>query len=280
MDILSATLLGVVQGLTEFLPVSSSGHLIVARDLLGLGLENGLAFDAVLQLATALAVVVYFWNDILTLLYNAYRLLMGKGVDPHTRTLLFALVLGTIPAVIFGVLLESYMETAFRSAALVAWVLIAGSLLMLLAEYVHARMNTKNKQAFLNASPSASLTIKKGIAVGFFQVLALVPGMSRSGATISGGLLLGLSREQATRFAFLLSVPIVFGSGMKKMFELENTGALSSEWLPLLLGSLVAFCVGLSAIHFMLRFLRTHTLVPFVIYRVALAGVILFLPFL
>lgn len=264
MDIVSAITLGIVQGITEFLPVSSTGHLILARDVFGFSSENGLALDAMLHLATAGAVLVYFWRDFLTLAYNCYRLLARKGVDPETKTLLFALVLGTIPAVCAGLYLEGYMETVFRSSTIVAWTLIAGSLLMLLAEYAHAHLYKKS-------TTTTGLTIYKGIAIGFFQVLALIPGMSRSGATISGGLLLGLKREVAAKFAFLLSFPVILGAGLKKFIELESSGAFASEALPLLVGTATAFVVGLGAIHFMITFLRSHTLIPFVVYRMALA---------
>lgn len=272
MDIISAIapgiILGIVQGITEFLPVSSTGHLILARDILGFSSEYGLAFDAVLHLATAGAVMVYFWRDFLSLAYNAYRMVARKGVDPKTKTLLFGLILGTIPAVVLGLYLEESMETVFRSTTVVAWTLIAGSLLMLFAEYVHTR--TRNTFA------TASLTVYKAVAIGFFQVLALIPGMSRSGATISGGLLLGISREDAARFAFLLSFPVILGAGLKKFVELETSGALASDASLIIAGAISAFVVGLAAIHFMITFLRSHTLIPFVVYRVALALGILF----
>ncbi len=273
MDIISAItpgiILGIVQGITEFLPVSSTGHLILARDIFGFSSENGLALDAMLHLATAGAVLAYFWRDFLTLAYNAYRMVARKGVDPDTRTLLFALLLGTLPAVGAGLYLEGYMETVFRSSTVVAWTLIVGSVIMLLAEYTHNNLHKKSVS-------QGRLTVRKGIAIGFFQVLALMPGMSRSGATISGGLLLGLSRETAARFAFLLSFPVILGAGLKKFIELEANGALASEASVIIAGSISAFVVGLAAIHFMITFLRSHTLIPFVIYRVALALGILF----
>jgi len=260
MDLLDGIILGIVQGLTEFLPVSSSGHLILAREVLGLPTDLGLSFDAVLQLATSLAVLVYFRVEFGRLLVAFIRLLQRKSVEASDKVLLLAITIGTIPAVIFGLLLEDYMETTFRSAELVAWTLIAGSVLFFLAEKF--------------AKQSENLTVKKGLWIGLFQVLALIPGMSRSGMTISGGLFLGLTRETAARFSFMLAFPIIFGSGIKKFLELGANGALDEIGLSLFVGALSAFIVGVLAIHYLLKYLRNHTLVVFIIYRLVIAGVI------
>lgn len=264
--IVTYTLLGLVQGLTEFLPVSSSGHLIIARDLLSLNVPSGLAVDALLQLATVLAVVIYFRKDIGRLIKAACLLVFGRGdrVDTKERTLLLALIVGTIPAVIAGLLLEKMMDTVFRSAVLVAWMLLAGSGLFLIAEYVSSRFAVKK-----------TITLWRGLVIGLFQSLALVPGMSRSGATISGGLLVGLSREEAARFGFLLSVPIILGAGAKKFLDLGMSGLLTTEWPALLVGSIVSFGVGLAVIHYLLRYVRNHTLLAFIAYRVVLAVLVL-----
>jgi len=276
MTTLDALLLGLVQGIAEFLPISSSGHLIVARELLGVRTEHGLAVDAVLQLATVLAVVVYFRRDLWALVCVCGDLVRGRAVIPERRTLLVALVLGTVPAVVAGVFLEGLMGTVFRSAQLVAWVLLLGSLLFAAAEWVSARYRVAERVPGGDTKGwPAPLSLRRGIAVGCFQALALVPGMSRSGASIAGGLFMGLSREQAARFAFLLSVPIIFGSGMKKLLELGGAGLGSAEWHTILLASGVAFGVGLVTIHFLLVFVRRHTLFPFIWYRVLLALAVL-----
>ncbi len=246
MNILEAIILGLVQGLTEFIPISSSGHLILARSLLGLGDDNGLAFDAVLQLATVLAVIVYFAKDLWSFLRD--------------KNLVISLILGTVPAIIFGLALESKMETIFRDAHLVAWMLLVGALLMYMAERV--------------AKESEVLTPKRGFIIGLFQSLALVPGISRSGATISGGLFTGLSREMATRFSFLLSVPILAGSGLKKLLDLSQSGQFGEIGLTLIIASIVAFASGLWAIKFLLNYLKNHKLTPFIWYRVVLALII------
>lgn len=261
MDIFSSIILGFVQGLTEFLPISSSGHLIVIREALGIKTTFGLSFDAVLQLATSLAVLVYFRKEFTKLFFAFLKLIQRKAIDSKDKILLWAIVLGTIPAIVFGLFLEDYMETTFRSATLVAVMLLIGSLLFFIAEKL--------------AKQSQELTIKKGIWIGFFQVLALLPGMSRSGATISGGLLFGLKREDAARFSFLLSFPIIFGSGMKKLLELGGEGTLNDIGVTLFFGALTAFTVGLFAIHYLLKYLRNHTLNVFIIYRVILAFLII-----
>lgn len=257
MDYTSALILGVVQGITEFLPVSSSGHLILARELFGLNSDFGLAVDAVLQLATILAVVIYFFKDFVSLSRSAVRWILRKTIPTDDRVMISAIVLGTIPAVVFGLLLEDFMETIFRNAVLVMVTLVAGSVLFLFAE----RVATQDKK----------LTIRKGVFIGLFQVLALVPGVSRSGSTISGGLILGMKRADAAKFSFLLAFPVIFGSGMKKLLDLQEVGALGSLGMPLVVSFITSFAVGLLSIHFLLRFLRKHTLKTFAVYRVLLA---------
>jgi undecaprenyl-diphosphatase len=263
----SYAILGLVQGLTEFLPVSSSGHLVIIRDVLSV-FENGLAVDAVFQLATLLAVIVYFWKDLLRLLYTALYKVTNRPVKIEDERLLVSLLVGTIPAFVIGIFLEDIMETAFRSPYLVAYALLVGSLIMLGAEYVSSRMPVKQNDG--------TGGWKRGFLVGVFQALALIPGMSRSGMTIAGGLYLGFTREAAAKFGFLLAVPIIAGSGLKKLAELWWGGELVTLGMPILVGSGVAFLSGLLAIHFLLLFLRNQPLYIFIVYRVLLAGVILF----
>jgi undecaprenyl-diphosphatase len=268
MTYLTAIILGLVQGVTEFLPVSSTGHLILARSLLGASETGALAFDAMLHLATALAVLVYFRRDIGTLIHTLLRYVGMLPVGGRDVSLLFAVIFGTIPAVIVGVFLEEAMETAFRSPLLVAAALVAGSVLFTAAEYTYRKPSQAKKQ----------ITVQKGVLIGLFQTLALIPGMSRSGSSIAGGMFVGLSRIEATRFAFLLSIPVIVGAGLKKTFEMLSHGS-ATDWGPIFAGALVAFVVGLAAIHFMLSFLRTRTLWPFIWYRVALAALVVLLVF-
>lgn len=267
MDIFSAIILGIVQGITEFLPVSSSGHLILTHAILNIEDTNSLAFDAVLQLATAGAIVVYFFDEIYILVQTVLRKLGRLPVNEKDLLFVKALLIGTIPAVIAGVFLESYMESTFRNPLLVAGILILGSFLFMYAEYVYD-----------NNYHTGEINLQTGLKIGFFQVLALIPGMSRSGATISGGMILGLSRSDAARFSFFLALPIIIGSGGKKLLELisgDDTVLLT----PLAVGAVVAFTVGLCAIHFMITFVKKHTLWPFIWYRIILALFILYVTF-
>jgi len=268
-ETISLILLGFVQGLTEFLPVSSTGHLILARQFFGFSGGLGLAEDAVLHLATALAVLVYFRKDIWVLVLGMLSALK-KRLWNKEMTLITALAVGTVPAVIVGLWFENAIETVFRSSLVVAGALIVGSVIFLIAEYVHKKMCDSEKMV-------RDVSIGRGLIIGLFQVLALVPGMSRSGMTISGGMLLGLTRVEAARFAFLLSFPIILGAGGLKLFQLVGSGAGASIGVPLALGALAAFASGMIAIHALITFLKTNTLMPFVVYRVLLAILILFL---
>ncbi|HEY4502700.1 MAG TPA: undecaprenyl-diphosphatase UppP [Candidatus Paceibacterota bacterium] len=265
MDILSSVILGAVQGLTEFLPISSSGHLIIARDLLGLQTDYGLSVDAVLQLATSLAIFIYFRREFGGMIITFFNLVRGRFVEKRDAVLFWAVVFGTIPAVAFGLLLENAMDTIFRNTSLVAFSLLTGSLLFYLGERF--------------AKQDSILTPQKGLWIGFFQSLALIPGMSRSGSTIAGGLLLGLTREEAARFGFIVGFPILLGSGLKKLIELQSQGILLNIGFSVFVGAVCAFVVSMFVIHYLLRYLRSHTLSVFIWYRVLFALILLSLPF-
>lgn len=262
-DVISLGFLGLVQGLTEFLPVSSTGHLILAREFLGFNGSFGLAEDAVLHLATALAVLIYFRLDILKLITGSFVAMRSREWNIE-MTLISALMIGTIPAVVFGLWFEQAIETTLRGSLVVAFGLIAGSVVFLVAEYVSKRFESER-----------TVTVKKGLIVGFFQALALIPGMSRSGMTISGGMLLGLSRVEAARFAFLLSFPVILGAGGLKFIELMQNGGTGTVGAPLFVGAFTAFVSGMLAIHILISFLKKNTLMPFVVYRLILATIIL-----
>ena len=266
MTAFSAIILGLIQGLAEFLPISSSGHLIIARQLLNWHTNSDLAFDAVLQLATTIALIVYFRNDIWYYAKKFFMMIFGKFVEQKDKVMIWAIIIGTIPAAIIGLLLEKYMDTTFRSAELVCIVLIIGSGVMFLAEKF--------------AKQDKELTVKRGLLVGLFQCLALLPGFSRSGSTISGGLFVGFNREDATKFSFLLSVPILFGSSMKEFLGIAMTGGLATNGLNLFFGSLTAFVVGIFAVKFMMKFLKNHSLNIFIYYRIILAAGVLAILFI
>lgn len=264
MDIFSASILGLVQGLTEFLPISSTGHLILAREFFGFSPQNGLAVDAFLHLATALAVVMYFRKDLLRLIKSFFIFPKAEKKD---QTLIVALIVGTIPAVILGLLLQDHIDTAFRSTELVAYALIAGSVIFVIAEMLYRWYSKRVHRDGIN--------IRHGLTIGLFQALALIPGMSRSGMTISGGMMLGYTREEAARFAFLLSFPIILAGGGLKVKELIDTGAFGVDILPLFVGAVVAFISALAAIHFLISFLKKHSILWFAGYRVILAIIVL-----
>jgi undecaprenyl-diphosphatase len=228
--------------------------------LLGQNLNGSLAFDAVLQLSASCALLVYFWKDIFHLIKVFLRWVRGLQIESSDKTLLLSIILGTIPAVIFGILLESYMDTVFRNIHLVALTLVLGSVLFWFAQ----------KKSKVNKDPQ-TLTVGRGIVIGFFQCLALVPGISRSGATISGGLLTGISQDRAVRFSFLLSIPILFGAGLKKLYEVRSVLFETGYGTSLLLGSITAFVVGLLSINFLIKYLKNHDLNVFIWYRIALS---------
>ncbi|OGC47321.1 undecaprenyl-diphosphatase UppP [candidate division WWE3 bacterium RIFCSPHIGHO2_01_FULL_42_13] len=244
MNIWHALILGIVQGLTEFLPISSSGHLIIFPSVFGWGIQP-LAFDTTLHLGTALALVVYFWKDLLNILMK-------------DRKLGFLILAGSVPAAVVGLLLENTVETVFRDVSYVILFLLAGSLLMFIAEKLGRWRQNKE------------VTMKSSILIGVFQSLALLPGISRSGSTISGGMLFGLNREKAARFSFLLSMPIVVAAGFFKV--VDSVSVLNAVPLAFLIaGFLSSFVVGMLAIRFMLNFLQTKSLNVFIIYRVLLS---------
>ncbi len=267
MTTLNSVVLGLVQGISEFLPVSSTGHLVLIHSLFGTT-EYDLAFDAVLHLATILAVVIYFRRDIFTLTNTLLRRLSRLPVNQKEITLAYALMIGTVPAIIVGLLLESYMEALFRQPLLVAGFSIVGSILFMYAEW-----------RYLNKVRDDRITMKKGLYIGLFQCLALLPGMSRSGATLVGGMLVGLSRSESARFSFLLAIPIIAGSGLKQLIDLQSAD-VTFDWGGLFLATSVAFFAALLAIHFMLGFVRRYTLWPFVWYRIILAGLIILVVYL
>lgn len=264
MGILDSAILGFVQGLTEFLPVSSTGHLILAHEVLGVTSGNELAFDAVLHLATATAVVIYFWSDIRSIINTVMRKLSRLPVNDRDLILLWSIGAATVPAVVFGLLLEDIMATVFRNPLLVAGVLVAGSVLFMYAEWVYE-----------NSHPENEMNVVKGFKIGLFQSLALIPGMSRSGSSIAGGMMLGLTRHEAARFSFLLAIPVIMGAGFKKLLELLQASE-AVPWGSVLVGAVVAFFTGILAIHIMLSFVRKHSLWPFIWYRIILAGFVVF----
>jgi undecaprenyl-diphosphatase len=262
---INSIILGLIQGLTEFLPVSSSGHLIIVRAFLHLPLQSSLTFDVLLHLATALAVVIYFWGDIKRILVD----FKTEGLSARSGKLLWAIIAGTIPAVILGYLYGDVLENYFRSPAYVAYALILGSILFILADNVHKILPQIYNQ-------KGGISVLKGLVIGIFQSTALIPGMSRSGSSISGGILSKLSREESIRFAFLLSIPAILGAAAKTFLHIPLHAFFSEFFtLPVALGFITAFISGLFAIRFFVRYISNHSFTPFVIYRILLAIAVL-----
>ncbi len=259
MNIFEIVVLGLVQGLTEFLPVSSSAHLILFPRLLGWQ-DPGLEVDAILHLGTLVAVLIYFKQDLLDLL------------KPAQRRLLLAILLATLPAVLVGFGAKDFLGTQIlRSTQSVIITLIVGSVIMLIADYRAKRLEQGTHQAKMT---TCDLNTYQVFFVGCMQALALLPGISRSGATISASVFMGLKREEAARFAFLLGVPAIAGAALlscKDLFEAyQSSSGLIDPWF-LLLGLVSSFLSGYFAIDFLIRFLKSSSLLPFVIYRLFLA---------
>jgi undecaprenyl-diphosphatase len=267
-QLVQAIVLGLVQGLTEFLPVSSSGHLIVVPALLGWKdpFIDSLAFSVMLHIATLLALLVYFREDWLRLIPAGLAAIRDRSLagDPDRR-LAWLLVVATIPAVIAGVLLNDPIETAFRDWRLVAVTLIIGAAILYLAD----RLATREK-------PLEAITFPLAFGIGAAQALALVPGVSRSGISISAGLFGGLTREAAARFAFLMATPITAGAGIWELRKvLAGEAGVDIPIVPLVAGMVAALIAGLLAIAVLLRYVRSHGLGIFVLYRLALAAVVI-----
>ena len=262
MDWLEAIVLGIVEGLTEFLPISSSAHLsIVGRVFFG-GTDPGAAFTAVSQLGAQTAVIVYFAKDIGRVISRWFGSLSGRvpRSDPDAR-MGWLIIVGSIPIVVAGLLFEDAIETTLRNLWItVAMLVIFGVVLLIADKFAKNRYDLQH------------LTWWDGIAFGFAQMLSLIPGVSRSGATISGGLFLGYKREAATRYSFLLSIPAVFGSGLYQLKEVPNDPMLS--WPPTIAATILAFFVALAVIHWLLKYVSTHNFNLFVWYRFALAAVV------
>jgi undecaprenyl-diphosphatase len=263
VNIFVAALLGLVQGLTEFIPVSSSGHLVLAHELFDLN-EVGLSFDVALHGGTLLALIVFFHKDVI-------RLAKSLVVKTEETRLAWFLAIATIPAVIAGVLFESQAETSFRSSILVAINLIIVAFFMLGAE--------KYSQTIKKKTKLEKTSLPQAIGIGFAQALAIVPGVSRSGSTITAGLFAGLDRVSATRFAFLLGIPIIAGALLKTMLS-GGMSELQNETSVFAVGVVTAFVSGMFAIKFLLKYLSKHSIAVFAYYRIGLGLLVLALAFL
>ncbi|MBI3949245.1 MAG: undecaprenyl-diphosphate phosphatase [Acidobacteria bacterium] len=271
MTLLEAIVLGLIQGLTEFLPISSTAHLRIVPALMGLVDSNhhwndpGAAASAIIQLGTLVALLIYFRHDIVQLAAAFIRgLVRGKPFETFEARLAWYGVLGTIPIMVGGLLFEDLIVTQVRSLWIIAAALIGLALILYLAERASSHQRKVEQVTWVDA-----------IVMGVAQSLALVPGASRSGTTITAGLLLGMTRETAARLSFLLSIPAVAGSGLYELYKVHHSlGADLNSELSLLVATMVSLVSGYAAIAFLMRYLRTHTTYIFIWYRIGL-GILL-----
>ena len=262
-----ALFLGLLQGATEFLPVSSSGHLVLVPWLLGWPIPS-LAFDAMVHWGTLVAVIAYFWRDWLALLRGAWAGLRARSLNDPAARLFLLLIVGTIPAALAGALLEDFFEGMFARPDAAAGFLLLTAALLTLAELGWARRSSAPNPGALRALPALSWA--DALVVGLAQAVAILPGVSRSGATIAAGLGRGLEREAAARFSFLLSAPIILGAGAMQLWQLARAGTLAEEAPLLAAGFLTALVSGFAAIHFLLNYVRRRPLYPFALYCILL----------
>lgn len=265
MDIFQAIILGIIQGLTEFLPISSTAHLRIVPALLGWQ-DPGAAFTAVIQFGTLVAVIIYFSKDIFHIISSVVKGIAAKNIFYDRNALLgWMIAAGTIPIVVFGLTFKHSIETSLRSLYIISASMIVLAVVLILAEaFVKKHLAAGNKLKSLD-----ELSWKEALIIGLWQSVALIPGSSRSGTTITGGLFLGLTRETAARFSFLLSLPSVFAAGVLELVK-ERHELLSSNIgeINLLVATIVSGIVGYTSIAFLLDYLKKHTTYLFIVYRI------------
>ncbi len=265
MGLFRAIVLGIVQGVTEFLPISSTAHLRIVPEILGWP-DAGAAYTAMIQLGTVAAVIVYFWRDLVRLTQAWVEgVLRGAPFRTLDSRLAWFVLVGTLPIGILGLTFKHHIETSLRSLYVIAFAMVGLAVVLLLAERIAQHRRTLSEMGWPDA-----------IVIGLCQAVALIPGSSRSGTTLTGGLALGFRREDAARYSFLLSIPATAAAGVFEMRHLVRSGEPFTG-PDVLMGTLVAFVTGLAAIAWLLRFLRTRSTVVFVVYRFLLGGLLLLL---
>jgi undecaprenyl-diphosphatase len=274
MTLIEAIVLGIVQGLTEFLPISSTAHLRIIPALVGWQ-DPGAAFTAIVQIGTLIAVLLYFWKDIFIIVTSVIEgLLRRKPFENSDSRMGWMIVAGTLPIVIFGLLFKSEIETSLRSLYWISGALVGLALILSLAEgKIQNRLKKGLKQKSMD-----EIGWKDALLIGLAQSIALIPGSSRSGVTITGGLFLNLSREAAARFSFLLSLPSVFAAALLELYKTWGTVTASSESMTnILVATLAAGIVGYASIAFLINYLKRHTTTIFIAYRLVAGAAILYL---
>jgi undecaprenyl-diphosphatase len=263
VDLLKAVFLGTLQGLTEFLPISSSAHLRIFPEMLGWG-DPGAAFTAVVQIGTELAVLIFFRHDIWRIGSTWVKSLFRAEYRGHLDSRMgWFIIIGSLPIVLLGILLKDVIEQDFRNLWIIGCTLIVLGIILGVAD----RLSADDRQI-------RDLSLRDAVLMGFAQACALIPGVSRSGATITMGRLLGYERAAATRYAFLLAIPAVVGAGLFELKEIPH-GDNSYGWAPTIVATVVAFVVGYAAIAWLLRYISTNSYLPFVLYRIGLGSLTL-----
>ncbi|MEU9702515.1 undecaprenyl-diphosphate phosphatase [Streptomyces sp. NPDC047981] len=268
-------ILGLVQGLTEFLPISSSAHLRLTAAFAGWE-DPGAAFTAITQIGTEAAVLIYFRKDIARIVSAWFRSLRDKSMrGDHDAQMGWLVIVGSIPIGVLGVTLKDHIEGPFRDLRLIATTLIVMGIVLGIADRLAARDEAGGRHRVVRERKTLrDLGVRDGLIYGVCQAMALIPGVSRSGATISGGLLMGYTREAAARYSFLLAIPAVLASGLFELKDATEGGHVS--WGPTIFATLIAFAVGYAVIAWFMKFITTKSFMPFVIYRILL-GILLFI---
>ncbi|GGT26111.1 undecaprenyl-diphosphatase 2 [Streptomyces kurssanovii] len=268
-------ILGLVQGLTEFLPISSSAHLRLTAAFAGWH-DPGAAFTAITQIGTETAVLIYFRKDIARIVSAWFRSLTDKAMrSDHDAQMGWLVIVGSVPIGVLGVTLKDQIEGPFRDLRLIATTLIVMGVVLGFADRLAARDEAGGRHRVVKERKTLKdLSVRDGLVYGVCQAMALIPGVSRSGATISGGLLMGYTREAAARYSFLLAIPAVLASGL---FELKDAGEGGHvSWGPTIFATIIAFGVGYAVIAWFMKFITTKSFMPFVIYRILL-GILLYI---
>ncbi|TPQ16672.1 undecaprenyl-diphosphate phosphatase [Streptomyces sporangiiformans] len=276
MSWFESLVLGLVQGLTEFLPISSSAHLRLTAAFAGWE-DPGAAFTAITQIGTETAVLIYFRKDIARIISAWFRSLTNKAMrQDHDAQMGWLVIIGSIPIGVLGVTLKDQIEGPFRDLRITATTLIVMGIILGVADRLAARDETGGKHRVAKERKTLQeLNVRDGLIYGVCQAMALIPGVSRSGATISGGLLMGYTREAAARYSFLLAIPAVLASGLFELKDASEGGHVS--WGPTVFATIIAFVVGYAVIAWFMKFITTKSFMPFVYYRVALGVLIIVL---
>lgn len=267
IELWKAVILGIVEGITEFLPVSSTGHLTIVEQLLGIPVDDKAvtAYTAIIQVGAIAAAIIYFWRDIVRIVTAFVRgVLSREAREGGDWRLSCAVVVGSIPIAVVGLALKDVIEGPFRSLWVVAAALIGWSAVMVFAE----RAATQQRD-------ERDVRLKDGLIIGLVQIFSLIPGVSRSGATISAGLLRDLDRVTATRLSFFLGIPALTAAGLLEAVTARDEITARVGWLPTIVGTVVSFVVAYVSIAWLLRFVSRNSIIPFVWYRVALGGLLI-----